>query len=149
MLENRDLVMEWRAATMKVTDHFRDDQRSLSRHYQGLIWEFFEVFETNGPEAEEKGKAMLEQLCNDATDLSLLMRKAKDQFFVQHMHETVGKLISEYEATVEEEVSEPIGSRDLQAQTVAYILAGALVKVSKENPKENQVLEPAQAVVYN
>lgn len=141
--------MDWRIATMKATNHLRGDKGGLSLDFQNFIWEFLGVIETKGPDAEEKGKELLEKLCNDAIDLALMMRKSKDQFFIQNMAEVLGKPISEFEFTVEEDASEAIGSSGKQPQTVACILAGALVKIPKENPTEKIVLEKASAVVYN
>lgn len=144
----RGMLMDWRIATMKVTEHLRDDQRSVAGNVQHQIWDFLSMFDTNGPEAEKKGYQMLEQICNDAVDLGMLMRKAKDDLYVDIMDSASGRPISEWETFVDEEASEAAESGEVQSQTIAYIITGALVKHPKENPQEKKVLEKAQAVVY-
>ncbi|KUI61321.1 hypothetical protein VP1G_08475 [Cytospora mali] len=145
--EGRGLLIDWRIATMKATEHFRDDKQYLPLAAKGQIWDFFSVLQTNGPAAEEKGRQMLEQICTDAADLTLLMRKAKDHLYINGFFTTGGELVSEYDSYIEEEASEAAGSTN-KPQTIAYVLFGALVKNPKENPKDIRVLEKAQVVVY-
>lgn len=142
------LLVDWRITTMKATEPFRDNQHSLSCATQLIIWDFLSILETNSPEAEEKGKQMLAQICNDAVDLSLMMRKAKDQYFVDMMPMAEGTFISDHENSIDEEAHEVPGSKENVPQSIAYIIAGALVKCPKENLQEIKVLEKAQAVVY-
>ncbi|ROV88753.1 hypothetical protein VMCG_10061 [Cytospora schulzeri] len=146
--ERRGLIMDWRLATMKVTGDFRDDQHSLARAAYRHIWDFLSILETNSPDAEQKGKQMLEQICNDAVDLAMLMRRAKDGIYVDNMGTAIGRPISEWETFVEEEASEASDSSYDKPQTIAYVLTGALVKHPKENPREKKVLEKAQVAVY-
>lgn len=152
MVESHGMLIDWRIATMKVTEPFRDDQRSVSlaesRNAHRHIWNFLNIFATNGAQAEKKGEEMLEQICNDAVDLSMLMRKAKDDLYVDSMESAIGRPISEWESFVEEEASEAVDSSDKKPQTIAYIITEALMKHPKENPQEKKVLEKAQAVVY-
>jgi hypothetical protein len=148
MVGKRGMIMDWRIATMKVTEDLRGDQRSVSRNVQLCIWEFLSMFGTNGPDAEQRGYQMLEQICNDAVDLGMLMRKAKDDLYIDIMHDALGRPVSEWETFVDEEASEAAEFGEVQSQTIAYIITGALVKYPKENPQEKKVLEKAQAVVY-
>lgn len=147
--ESRGIHMDWRIATMKATEHIRDDKRALARDTQRHIWSFLGPLQTNGPEAETRGKKMLEQICNDAFDLSLMMRKAKDYIYVNRTIAAKGEPISEYDSVIEEEASEPAGSNNEKPQAIAYMLAGALLKHPKDSPNDTIVLEKAQAVVYD
>ena len=54
---SRGQVMDWRIATMKITEYFREDSRSTTRDTQHNIWNFLSPIKTNGPEAEGEGKA--------------------------------------------------------------------------------------------
>lgn len=148
LVESLNVLMDWRIATMKVTERFRDDKRSLSRIIQNDIWNSLSIFETNGPDAENRGIQMLEQICNDAVDLSMLMRKAKDHLYIDDMSGFVGKPMSECESVVDEEASEAVGSTGHKTNTIAYVLTGALMKNPRDNPQETKVLEKAQVAVY-
>lgn len=89
---------------------------------------------------------MLEKICNDAVDLRLMMRSAKDEYHVDSVSGALEQPISKYEALVEEEASQPASSHD--PETVAYLITGALIKFPNGDIEDRRVLEKAQAVVY-
>lgn len=132
---------------MKLTEGLRDNQHSVSFRLQRRIWDFLGLLETKSPDADQKGKQMLQQICDDAVDLALLMRKAKDHLYVDMLSTASGRPVSGYDSIIEEEAKEARDSTK-KSQTVAYILAGALVKCPKDNPSGEIILEKAQAVVY-
>lgn len=89
---------------------------------------------------------MLERICHDAVDLSLMMRSAKDEYLVESAYSVMGKPISECDKFAEEEASQP--ARSQHPESVAYYIHGALTKLPNGNINDKKILEKAQVVVY-
>lgn len=146
--ENRTLVLEWRNAGFKATETFRGDGRRLSHDTQSEIWDFLGPLEMMDPAGEAIGRKRLEAICDAAIDLSLTIRQLKDNFWVDNMASAVGQPISEWDQFTEKMASVPADD-DEQSGTIAYVIAGALIKNPKENPEKVLVLEKAEVAVYN
>lgn len=132
---------------MNATASFRDAGKSLSLIAQDRIWGFFQVLELRDPKAEQRGKERLQKLCDQAVELGLMMRSARDEISFNVLRVN-GEPLSKYEHLVDEGAATPADSLD-QYGCITYVYNGALVKFSKEKPNEMQVLEKAEAVVYN
>lgn len=139
-------MIDWRIATMKVTAGLDKDKYHTARSLARGIWEFFEVFEFRSDKSVADGKRRLEKICNDAVDLSLMMRNAKDEYVVESALGVVGMPISECEDFAEEEASQP--ARSEHPGSIAYYTHGVLTKLPNGNAQDKKVLEKAQAVVY-
>ncbi|KAJ4422618.1 hypothetical protein N0V82_002737 [Gnomoniopsis sp. IMI 355080] len=141
-------AVDWRIATMKATAHLRKDKYRLSRAAQREVWSCFQILHPRNDKSAEEGKQLLAKICNDAVDLSLMMRSAKDEYIIDFMDDTIGQSISQYDDLVEEEASQPALAQH-PAETVATIIAGVLAKRPNGNLNGLLVLEKAQAVVYS
>lgn len=135
-------------ATMKATADFDQDKYHKARTVERDIWSFFNIFDFKSESTADEGKRMLEKICNDAVDLNMMMRNAKDEYFVRMMSGTSGRSISlcDDQEFAEEEASQPIRSQ--HPGSVAYYIHGALAKHPNGNLGDVKVLEKAQAVVY-
>lgn len=132
---------------MKATASLRKDKYRPSRAAQCVVWKFFDIFETRSDKSAADGKRLLEKICHDTVDLSLMVRNAKDEYLISGIEGgIVGKPISEWEEYVEEEASQP--PRSQHPETVAYLTHGILAKSPNGNSKDRKVLERGQAVVY-
>lgn len=132
---------------MKATAAFGNDPTILARTAYDAIDSFFQPFEISSAKAAQ-GAELLEKICKDAVDLSMMMRTAKDEYSVGMIGDAIGKPASEFEELAEEEALHPVVSKSEQLDTIAYFITGALVKFPYGNPKDMKVLEKAQAVVY-
>lgn len=139
-------IIDWRIATMKVAEGLDKDKYRKVRSLERLIWGLFEVFDFRSDKAAAEGKRMLEKICHDAVDLSLMMRNAKDEYVVESALGVVGMPISRCEDFAEEEASQP--ARSEHPGSIAYYTHGALAKLPNGNVKDKKVLEKAQAVVF-
>lgn len=89
----------------------------------------------------------LQTICDEAVELSMMMRQAKDDILVDNCENAVGSPISDHEVVLEEATSAKsvtFGRRG----TVAYVICGALVKKPKDDLREYIVLEKAEVAVY-
>lgn len=132
---------------MKAMESLRDDSQSLSLLAQDRIWTFFQVLELRAPGTEQKGKEKLQKICDQAVELSLMMRNARDEISI-YFANSHGIPASEWEHLIDEGTAVPADSTH-QSGHIAYLYAGALVKYTKEKPNDMQVLERAEAVVYS
>ncbi|KAJ4387859.1 hypothetical protein N0V93_008462 [Gnomoniopsis smithogilvyi] len=139
-------IIDWRIATMNATTGLRQGKYRRARIVQRSLWQFFQMFETRTDKSATEGARLLEKICNDAADLNLMMRNAKDEYLIAALPHIVGQPISEHEDVVEEEASQP--ARSQHPETVAYLITGALMKRPYGNLEDIKVLEKAQAVVY-
>lgn len=130
-----------------MTEAFRGDGERLSRATQSEIWEFLRPLETVDNAAEAFGKEKLKAICDAAIDLSLTIRQSKDNFWVDNMTETVGEPVSDWDKFTEEMAMVPAGDGK-QPGTIAYVIAGALIKNPKEDLEKVLVLEKAEVAVY-
>lgn len=76
-----------------------------------------------------------------------MIRQMKDNFIVDDLEGAVGKPLSEWEEFAEE-VESVVVDRRHEPGTIAYVIAGALIKNPKENPEKVLVLEKAEVAVY-
>lgn len=133
---------------MKATTSIRGDGQNMSLRAQEKVWSFFQVLELRAPEAELRGKQRLQKICDEAVELSLMMRSARDRILLRFPNSKAHEEpISEWEHMIEE-VSAAPAKLIHQSGRIACVYTGALVKYTKENPIEMQVLEKAEAVVY-
>lgn len=139
--------MEWRDASFKATEVFRGDGRRLSSKIQGQIWDFLSVLELMDARAEEAGKKKLGAICDSAVELNLMLRKSKDNFRIDAMQKAVDQPISEWTDFAEQMANVQVFDGK-QPGTIAYVIAGALVKCPKENLGKVLVLEKAEVAVY-
>ncbi|KAI7775463.1 hypothetical protein LA080_006795 [Diaporthe eres] len=146
-VENRKLLMEWRNASFKATEDFRDNGGRLSRNTQSKIWRFLGPLQMVDPAAEGVGIKKLETVCDAAVDLSLTIRQLQDNFWVDDMQAAVHQPLSEWDKFTEEVEAVPAGDGK-QPGTIAYVIAGALIKNPKENLEMVLVLEKAEVAVY-
>lgn len=142
-------IIDWRMASMKATAAFRNDEYSLARAAYHAVVSFFEVFEPRGEGTEGGHMKLLEKICEDAEDLSLIMRTAKDEYRVDMLACALDRPIAEYCHLSEDEAYYPSVSEVEQPDTIAYFISGALVKLPYGNAEDVKVLEKAQAVVYS
>ncbi|POS70393.1 hypothetical protein DHEL01_v211216 [Diaporthe helianthi] len=142
----RDLI-EWRVASFTLTEKFRDNGESLSCAAQHEVWEFFGVVQPKSLEAEQQGMESLKVICDDAVELSLTIRRLKDDVEIDKLAGAVYQPISEWADRAEEVVSVP-ASKNTRPGTIAYVIAGALVKSTKEDPTKDLVLEKAEVAIF-
>lgn len=134
---------------MKATASLRDTENKLSIATQERIWAFLEVLELQSPQAGERGLQKLGKICDQAVELSMMMRKAKDDIYIYFGVNPNERPLSAWEDLIEEGSSAATDSPQHKHGHISYIYAGALVKVTKYNPEERLVLETAEAVVYS
>lgn len=133
---------------MKATAPLRDAGQRLYRTAQDRIWDFFQVLELRDRKAEERGKERLQKICEQAVELGLMMRSARDEIYIDMVRLAQEQPLSQWESVVDEGTAAPADSTH-QNGCIAYVYNGALVKFSKEKPGEMQVLEKGEAVVYS
>lgn len=145
--EDRTQVIEWRVATFKATERFRDNGRCLSSSVQDCIWSFLSPLQTRDEASEQSGRTKVKAACDNAVELSLMIRQLKDDFKVDDLAGAVGKPISQWDGIAEDVLSVParLGG---QPGTIAYVITGALIKSPRENPEKDLPLEKAQVAVY-
>ncbi|KAK8024239.1 hypothetical protein PG993_012305 [Apiospora rasikravindrae] len=95
--------------------------------------------------AEFMAKERILQICNDAVELKLLMRKAEDHLSVRDIHGQQMTGMSDFAVNFG---SEPCDTSDL-SQTIAFTRFGTLLKFPIGEQQEPIVLEKAHAVVYD
>lgn len=139
--------MDWRIASLKATEIFRDDGHRLSLTLQEQIWKLFSALELMDATAEEAGKKKLEAVCDSAVELHLMLRRLKDSFWVDALQRAVDQPISEW-GELAEQMAQVQAIDGKQPGTIAYVIAGALVKSPKENLGKSLVLEKAEVAVY-
>lgn len=139
--------MEWRDASFKATEIFRGDGHRLSSAMQGQIWDFLSVLELMDAKAEEAGKKKLEAICDSAVEFHLMLRQSKDNFWIDSMQTAVDQPISEWTEFAEQMANVQVVDGK-QPGTIAYVIAGALIKRPKENFGKVLVLEKAEVAVY-
>jgi Ribonuclease G/E len=139
--------MEWRISTFKATDRFRDKDHQLSLSTRNRIWNFLRPIQTKNADAERKGVEKLLAICENAEELGLMIRQSKDEFKVDVLEDAVNKHISDWDEVAEEIASIP-APPGVEPGTIAYVIAGALVKSPKENLERVLVLEKAEVAVY-
>ncbi|KAH8777340.1 hypothetical protein F5883DRAFT_613741 [Diaporthe sp. PMI_573] len=145
--ENRRQITEWRNATFKATESFRDNGQQLSSNTQKAIWAFLSPLHLKSAVAEQNGKKMLKVICDNATELSLMIRQLQDEFSVDEMDGAVGKPISKWSELAEDIASVPAPT-GAHSGTIAYVVTGALIKNPKEHFEQFIVLEKAEVAVY-
>lgn len=133
---------------MKATSPMRTTgKKALSVAAQEAIWDLFQILELQSPNAGETGLQRLQKVCDQAVELSMMMRQAKDNIYVYFSKDPNEKPLSEWDHLIEEGSSAKSSSR--KPGHISYIYSGALVKTTKENPEKLVVLEKAEAVVYD
>lgn len=132
---------------MKATGPLRTTGKALSVAAQRRIWGFFQVLKLQSPNAGEAGLQRLQKVCDQAVELSMMMRQAKDDIYVYFSEEPNEEPLSEWDRLIEEGSSAKSSLR--RPGHISYIYSGALVKTTKENPEKLVVLEKAEAVVYD
>lgn len=131
---------------MKVTAGLHEDKYQNARALARELWDLFKIFEFRSENSAVEGERLLEKICNDAVDLSLMMRNAKDEYLVESDSGVKGKPISRCEDFAEEEAPEP--ARSHHPGTIAFYTHGVLAKLPNGNVGDKKILEKAQAVVY-
>lgn len=144
---NDQLITEWRNATFKVTEIYRDDGRHLSSALQHQIWSFLDPVQTKGSAAEENGRKRLETACDMAVELGFMIRQMKDNFLVDNLSHAIDEPLSLWEELAEE-VEEVEVDKYHRPGTIAYVIMGALVKNPQETLDKVLVLEKAEVGVY-
>jgi hypothetical protein len=140
--EHDQRVTEWRNATMKATESLRDNGSRLSATAQDKIWDFLSPLEAKNAAAETNGRQKLKAICDNAVELSLMMRQLKDKFWVYSFQ-------NQNRCPKSAEEADPVPIVDgQQAGTIAYVVTGALIKRAKEGPKKNLVLEKGEVAVF-
>lgn len=145
--EDRRRVMEWRISTFKATERFRDNDHRLSLGTRNKIWGFLSPVQTKDVAAEKMGKKKLKAICDNAVELGLMIRQLKDEFKVDFLEDAVNEHISHWDELAEEMASVPAPT-GVEPGTIAYVIAGALVKSPKEDLERDLVLEKAEVAVY-
>lgn len=145
--DGRSSVIEWRNATFQATQNLRDDGRRLSSTAQDHVWCFLSPLQTKNAAAEQTGRKKLKTVCDDAVELSLMIRQLKDNFYVHDMLIAAGMFLSDCEYAAEE-VESVVAADGQQPGTIAYVITGALVKNPKEDLKRTLWLEKTQVAVY-
>jgi hypothetical protein len=90
---------------------------------------------------------MLKVICDNAAELSLMIRQLQDEFSVDEMDGAVGKPISKWSELAEDIASVPAPT-GAHSGTIAYVVTGALIKNPKEHLEQFIVLEKAEVAVY-
>lgn len=89
----------------------------------------------------------LQTICDEAVELSMMIRQAKDYIVVANCEHAVGEPLSDYDGVMDE-VTFAKADDSHKRGTIAYVICGALVKQSKEDPGQVIVLEKAEVAVY-
>lgn len=139
--------MDWRNASFKATEAFRGDGHRLSSITQEQIWHFLSVLEMTAATSVEAGKEKLEAICDSAVELHLMLRQSKDNFWIDAMHRAVDQPISVW-TELAEQMAHVQTVDGKQPGTIAYVIAGALVKSPKGDLGKVLVLEKAEVAVY-
>ncbi|KAG8162544.1 hypothetical protein KVR01_008309 [Diaporthe batatas] len=145
--DDRQRILEWRDATFKVTESFRDNGSQLALDAQHDIWDFFSVIDVRDAAAERAGQKKLKEICENAAELSVMIRQLKDYFNIDNLASTLGKPVSEFEEWAEEFACVPAPA-GCQPGTIAYVIHGALMKSPKENLERVLVLQKALVAVF-
>ncbi|KAG6355051.1 hypothetical protein INS49_004132 [Diaporthe citri] len=145
--ENRKEIMQWRNATFKATEAFRNDGHRMSFATQKEIWNILAPLQPKNADAEQNGKKKLKAICDNAVELSLMIRQLKDDFRVYDLAGAVGQRVSKCEEFAEE-IESVATENGRQSGTIAYVIMGALAKKPQENLDQNLVLEKAEVAVY-
>lgn len=147
--DSHDSILDWRMASMKATEAFRDNGYSVARAAYRAVDNFFKVFEPRSEGTEGDHTQLLEKICMDAEHLSLIMRTAKDEYRVEMLACALDRPIAEYCHFSEDEAYYPSVSEVEQPDTIAYFICGVLVKLPYGNVEDVKVLEKAKAVIYS
>lgn len=133
---------------MKSTTSLRNDKDDHAKRAHSAIVEFFDILQPRSDEAKTEGLKLLEQICKNAMELSLMMRSAKDEYIV-YSPPFLGQLISGHEDLIEEEDFYPATKPMHIPGTIKYYITDALIKYPYGSTKDMIVLQKAQAVVYS
>ncbi len=98
------------------------------------------------PPEENALRANILELCKDAFQLRMLMRKSRNRYAVWTMDHDRTVLLSACEDTVESVAVEG-GNNSEESDEVAYVLFGALIKQPQAGDQPVRVLEKAQVVL--
>lgn len=140
-----DLITDWRIATMKCIDKL-GYQSVLPDLISTSIYTFFQPLLSNWA-SEAELQAKIQELCQEALDFRLLMRRCKDFYLVKVPGEN-GVPLSESEC--DEEYVHPFGVEgggNQASDEIAYTVFGALVKRPELGGDEERVLEPAWVIM--
>ncbi|KAK8877380.1 hypothetical protein PGQ11_002326 [Apiospora arundinis] len=146
-MDHLEDVAQWRVATIKCSSYYKTDGNSPTREAEKKVWRRIGPIFQYDKSAESAARMRIRQICNDALELKLLMRKAEDEFQVEEQF-CIGKRVAGMADFVVKFGEEPSGIGNLP-ETVAFAKFGALFKYSNgESSGEPIVLEKAHAVVY-
>ncbi|OTA93249.1 hypothetical protein M434DRAFT_31157 [Hypoxylon sp. CO27-5] len=143
---HNDLPKDWRSASIKCGSFFGANP-TIAFRAMNTIWSFLQPVAIK-PDAEDKGKKLLDKLCRDALELNTDLRRSRDIFEVTRGFRGPLEAYTDY---ADEFASEELGEHTKQAGKpgdIAYCVFGALVKRTEEKPTEDIVLEKASVVVY-
>ncbi|KKY30781.1 hypothetical protein UCDDA912_g09284 [Diaporthe ampelina] len=146
--ENEGSIIDWRNATFKVTEGLRDVEGNLPQHTRRYIWWFLSVVQTSNPHGRDRAIQRLQAICDEAFELSMMIRKAKDCIYVESCEFAVGTPFSDHDGGMED-VTFAKADASHKRGTVAYVVYGALVKKPKDDLTRALVLEKAEVAVYH
>ncbi|KAH8654244.1 hypothetical protein BGZ61DRAFT_487128 [Ilyonectria robusta] len=136
-------MADWRLATLKCVELMRTEPDAPKETFE-RIWDFMLPALTTNHEDEERGRAALVKLCEEAYSLAIMTRKSRDTFIMEKPPHRA--LLSEWTDCVEEFAHESIRHGEFTGK-IQFCLFGGLSKIPEEHPGAKIVLEKAQVVV--
>ncbi|KAM0265124.1 hypothetical protein ACHAQJ_000276 [Trichoderma viride] len=142
----RDVVVHWRLSTFKCIENAQLGGKDFGRELQAEMYECFSHLIDE--EAAEQDKTKLRdgflELCKEAWNLRLLMRKSREPYECWSIKRDSIKSLEPW-CEVFDEISDDAG----MGEDIAFTLFGALIKQSQIRGEEPMVLEKAHIVVAN
>ncbi|KAI1374962.1 hypothetical protein F4677DRAFT_424143 [Hypoxylon crocopeplum] len=144
--ENMKEFVDWRMASVKCSSLLAGSTNA-ARDTASTIWSFLKPVAIK-PDMDEKGKALLLKLCEDALELNSQLTSSRDVFEVRRDFE--GPLETHVGYADEDAIEELGKLKETSGEPghIACCIFGALVKLTEEDPSKEIVLEKASVVVY-
>lgn len=141
-----DAIAEWRISTLKQIDDLKlpgDYSRQTAYHIFDLLAPVLHP-KASKEEEDEVYKVILE-VCRQAFNLRMMMRKSKEGYRCESPH-IEDRFLSRIEPFADSFGVEG-GKSDDQSDEIAYCLFGALVKDARHLGGEKKVLDKAQVIL--
>jgi uncharacterized protein (UPF0335 family) len=130
LIVNSTMATEWRIQTIECIEQLGHQSQSASNAAED-IFEFFSpiLSKGGGPRSEAELRTNLQELCETAYKLRMMMRKSKEGYrcVMPDIDDSNKNLLSEYEHLAEELGVEG-GKNNEGSNEIAYFLSAALVK---------------------
>lgn len=141
-----ELLSNWRLATLECVEALGVQERLSERVAEQLLILLAPICNDQSRSLEKGLRSLALNLCKDAFNLTIMMRKSRDEYRCDALQNRVGHPIADFENWAEAHAVDE-GANSEAGENIAYVLFGALAKKSTYHGGMERVLVKAEVVM--